>query len=249
MCERHSFLLLPDGRIVDGLGFTDSHTQIALMHGVDEDVCNKYEARPTGFNIQEPDCWRIRRDTEVFITTSENLGDIHQHLRCTYTSYAEWLKPDRLQFDAFFTLQEKWYELWDRKGFDDIDMVVDSLMARPDSVANARAIHTHIDIVTRFLSRAYGLFVHSAARKALLEMVRSSDDATILNNPVLLCHLTRNAASAALFATEWLLFVGRPMQPLMKIVEDYEKYKGNSRCNCDQCVKAIELLRRLLEGA
>ena len=34
MCMRHSFILTPSGKVLDGLGVTDHHSAMAPLHGL-----------------------------------------------------------------------------------------------------------------------------------------------------------------------------------------------------------------------
>ena len=102
MCHKYSFLLDRAGHIYDGGGLTESHSEIARLHRVDEDKCNKYEWKP-------PKDWPdaevldgLVKDAEVFTPGASALKRISAHVTAKF--------PDRAAFEAATPIDERWHE-------------------------------------------------------------------------------------------------------------------------------------------
>lgn len=101
MCERHSFCLTRNARVIDGLGLTDSHTEIMSMHGLtvdQQDRCNLYEWYPT---VGWPDAsyaYGLTVDRSVFETKTSHELAIERHLRRVYPTAQTWLEPDVIRW-------------------------------------------------------------------------------------------------------------------------------------------------------
>jgi hypothetical protein len=97
MCNRHSFILTRAGKILDGNGLTDSHTEIRELHGLKntDDTVNAYEWQP-------PEGWPaadwesgLTKDTEVFVPKSSHLDAMGRHVKKRYPTMAEWNAGDK----------------------------------------------------------------------------------------------------------------------------------------------------------
>ena len=102
MCYKYSFLLTRAGQILDGEGITESHSEMATLHQVGEDSCNKYEWQP-------PKDWPaaevldgLVKDAEVFVPKASALKRISTHLAAMF--------PTRAAFEAVTLPNERWHE-------------------------------------------------------------------------------------------------------------------------------------------
>ena len=102
MCHKYSFVLTRSGEIFDGGGLTESHSEIASLHQVDEDKANKYEWRP-------PKNWPdaevldgLVKDAETFELKASALKKIAGHLTARF--------PDQAAFEAATPIDERWHE-------------------------------------------------------------------------------------------------------------------------------------------
>lgn len=99
MCTRHSFILTRTGKVLDGLGMTDSHTEIREFHGLKhtDDSVNAYEWQPPkGWPAAD---WEdgLTKDTEVFTPKSSHLDGMGRHLKRLYPTMAEWDAGDTIR--------------------------------------------------------------------------------------------------------------------------------------------------------
>ena len=97
MCNRHSFILTRAGKVLDGIGITDSHTEIRELHGLKntDDTVNAYEWQPPkGWPDSD---WEdgLTKDTEVFELKSSHLKAMGNHVKKLYPSMAEWEAGDK----------------------------------------------------------------------------------------------------------------------------------------------------------
>ncbi len=102
MCERHSFCITPEGRVLDGLGLTDSHTSMLSLHGLssaDHDKCNLFEWQP-------PEGWPdaswldgLHRDGHAFEPKASHDKAAEAHLRKLYPDRAAWDAGDAIRWD------------------------------------------------------------------------------------------------------------------------------------------------------
>ena len=97
MCERHSFILTRAGKVLDGNGMTDSHTEIRELHGLKHtnDTVNAYEWQPPkGWPATD---WEegLTKDTEVFTPKSSHLDAMGRHIKELYPTMAEWNAGDK----------------------------------------------------------------------------------------------------------------------------------------------------------
>lgn len=99
MCTRHSFILTRAGKVLDGCGLTDSHTEIRELHGLKntDDTVNAYEWQPPA-GWPEAD-WEsgLTKDTEVFVPKSSHLDAIGRHVKKLYPTMTEWEAGDKLR--------------------------------------------------------------------------------------------------------------------------------------------------------
>ncbi|ADE12180.1 hypothetical protein [Sideroxydans lithotrophicus] len=99
MCNRHSFILTRAGKVLDGLGLTDHHTEILELHGFKntDDTVNKGEWQPPkGWpDADWEDGWT--KDTTVFEYKKSHLDAIGRHLKKLYPTMAEWDAGDKLR--------------------------------------------------------------------------------------------------------------------------------------------------------
>ena len=113
MCSRHSFLLTRAGKILDGLGVTDSHTEIRELHGLKntDDTVNDYEWRPpAGWPNAD---WNLglTKYLEVFETKSSHEAAMERHIKMIYPTMAEWNAGDRPRITADILRDAGWCEL------------------------------------------------------------------------------------------------------------------------------------------
>jgi hypothetical protein len=101
MCNKYSFLLTRAGKILDGGGLTESHSEIATLHGVDEDKCNRYEWQPP---VVWPVCSNhphpfdkvmdgLFVDKEVFTPGASALKRIAAHLSERFPTHEAFATP------------------------------------------------------------------------------------------------------------------------------------------------------------
>ena len=105
MCKRHSFILTRSGKVLDGYGVTDSHTQIREIHGLKhtDDTINAYEWQP-------PQGWPdadynlgLTKDNIVFETKSSHESAIERHLKLLYPTMADWNDGDKFRIPETLT--------------------------------------------------------------------------------------------------------------------------------------------------
>jgi hypothetical protein len=99
MCKRHSFVITRAGKVLDGMGLTDSHTTIMDLHGLEaaqHDTCNLYEWQP-------PKGWPetswfdgLKVDTQVFEPKSSHDKAAEKHLLAKYPTLAAWEAVDTI---------------------------------------------------------------------------------------------------------------------------------------------------------
>ena len=99
MCTRHSFVVTKQGKVLDGLGLTNSHTQMMSMHGLasaEHDTCNLYEWQPPkGW----PDAsWLdgLTVDLQAFVPKASHDKAAEKHLRDRYPDMAAWDAGDSI---------------------------------------------------------------------------------------------------------------------------------------------------------
>lgn len=92
MCKRHSFILTRAGKVLDGLGLTDSHTEIRELHGLHHtnDSVNAYEWQPPPGWPETDWSEGLTKDTEVFVPKSSHLAAMERHLQTLYPTRAAW---------------------------------------------------------------------------------------------------------------------------------------------------------------
>ena len=102
MCHRHSFLLTRAGKVLDGVGITDSHNKIREIHGLKhtDDTVNAYEWQPPQ-GWPEAD-WNLglMKDLEVFETKSSHEAAMERHVRKLYPTMAAWEAGDKPRLTA-----------------------------------------------------------------------------------------------------------------------------------------------------
>jgi hypothetical protein len=99
MCHRHSFIVTRAGKVHDGFGLTDSHTNIRAMAGLGTEDSATY-----AFEWQPPTGWPdanfndgLTQDTAPlphWELKAKHLSAIEQHLRLRYPDMAAWEGPD-----------------------------------------------------------------------------------------------------------------------------------------------------------
>ena len=113
MCKRHSFLLNRAGKVLDGFGITDSHTEIRELHGLKntDDSVNAYEWQPPK-GWPETD-WHLglTKDHEVFTTKASHEKAMERHIRATYPDSAAWDAGDKPRITAEILRAAGWNEL------------------------------------------------------------------------------------------------------------------------------------------
>jgi len=113
MCKRHSFILTRSGKVCDGFGITDSHTEIREFHGLhaNNDSVNAYEWQPPkGW----PDAdWNLglTKDSEVFQTKSSHEDAMERHVRAIYPTMAAWDADDKPRVTGDVLRAAGWTEL------------------------------------------------------------------------------------------------------------------------------------------
>ena len=102
MCSKYAFLLTRAGKILDGGGLTDSHSTIATLHGVDEDLVNRYEWQPPQ-NWPDADVLDGLATHEEFFTPDTSvLRRIAAHLTRKF--------PTIGAFQAHTRVDDRWHE-------------------------------------------------------------------------------------------------------------------------------------------
>ena len=102
MCNRHSFILTRAGKVLDGAGLTDSHTEIREFHSLhaNDDTLNAYEWQPPAA-WPESDWFKgLTKDTEVFVPKASHLDAMERHLKAVYPTMSEWDAGDRPRISA-----------------------------------------------------------------------------------------------------------------------------------------------------
>lgn len=97
MCKRHSFILTRAGKVLDGAGLTDSHTEIRELHGLHhtDDTVNAYEWQPPAGWPETDWLNGLTKDTEVFVPKSSHLAAMERHIKKLYPTMAEWDAGDK----------------------------------------------------------------------------------------------------------------------------------------------------------
>ena len=97
ICTRHSFILTRAGKVLDGAGLTDSHTEIREFHGLNhtDDTVNAYEWQPPK-GWPDTDWFKgLTKDAEVFVPKSSHLEAMERHVKKLYPTMAEWDAGDK----------------------------------------------------------------------------------------------------------------------------------------------------------
>jgi hypothetical protein len=94
MCKRHSFLLSRTGQVFDAHGITESHSEIASAHGIDQDKMNAYEWQPPKDWPESSYAEGLTKDHLVFDEKASHLKSIESHVRSLYPDMAAWDSPD-----------------------------------------------------------------------------------------------------------------------------------------------------------
>ena len=99
MCERHSFILTRAGKVLHGLGITDSHTEIRELHGLHHtnDKVNAYEWQPPKGWPETDWTAGLKKDNEVFVPKSSHLQAMERHVKKLYPDLATWEAGDQPQ--------------------------------------------------------------------------------------------------------------------------------------------------------
>jgi hypothetical protein len=97
MCERHSFLLTRTGKVLDGMGLTHSHTEIAVLHGIKS-------AQHDGLNAcewQPPKGWPdanwldgLKVDRQNFEPRASHDKAMKAYLTKRFPTLAAWEAPE-----------------------------------------------------------------------------------------------------------------------------------------------------------
>ena len=93
MCRRHSFIVTPEGKVLDGRGLTDSHSAIAPMHGIsptDLSGCNLYEWQPPKGWPGSPWLEGLTVDRQTFVPKKSHDTAMKKHLLAKYPTKAAW---------------------------------------------------------------------------------------------------------------------------------------------------------------
>jgi len=96
MCNRHSFILTRAGKVLDGIGITDSHTEIRELHGLKhtDDTVNAYEWQPPKGWPETDWLAGLTKDTEVFTPKASHLKAMERHVKKIYPTMAAWEAGD-----------------------------------------------------------------------------------------------------------------------------------------------------------
>ena len=93
MCRRHSFIVTPQGKVLDGRGLTDSHSAIAPMHGLtpsDLSGCNLYEWQPPKGWPESSWLEGLTVDRQTFVPKKSHDTAMKKHLLAKYPTKAAW---------------------------------------------------------------------------------------------------------------------------------------------------------------
>jgi hypothetical protein len=103
MCKRHSFAVTKVGRVIDGLGLTDSHTtmlDIAGLSAKQHDTCNLYEWQPPKGWPEASWLDGLTVDRRQFVPKVSHDKAAESHLRLLYPDMAAWDAGDVIRWDA-----------------------------------------------------------------------------------------------------------------------------------------------------
>ena len=102
MCNRHSFGVTKDARVIDGHGLTDSHTSMLTMAGLtskQHDGVNLYEWQPPKGWPKTSWLEGLTVDKQVFEPKSSHDKAARAHLLALYPSMAAWNAGDSIRWD------------------------------------------------------------------------------------------------------------------------------------------------------
>ena len=102
MCNRHSFAVTKDGKVIDGCGLTDSHTRMLDMAGLtakEHDAVNLYEWQPPKDWPRSSWLHGLTVDKQAFEPKSSHDKTARAHLLALYPTKAAWDAGDTIRWD------------------------------------------------------------------------------------------------------------------------------------------------------
>jgi hypothetical protein len=90
MCNKHSFLQDKQGKLYHGYGLIESHTLIAKIHKIQEDICNKYEYNPNNTKNNTYEIVGLKIDTLIFEPSLSDTKQIVSYINKYFPAIEQW---------------------------------------------------------------------------------------------------------------------------------------------------------------